>query len=41
MENLLTMCWICHQMIHDGKLTVEVTDPVGGSNSLVRFWRKD
>src|SRR5580698_11124645 len=40
MENLLTLCWKCHQLIHDGKLTVEVTDPIGGSNSLVRFWRK-
>src|SRR5580698_8630256 len=39
MENLITLCMTCHRMLHDGKLTVEV-DPSGGSNSLVRFWRK-
>jgi predicted HNH restriction endonuclease len=42
MENLIILCATCHQMIHDGKLSVEIlVDSDGGNRPHVKFWRKD
>ena len=34
LDNLITVCWICHRLIHEGKLEVRVC-----INSI-EFWRK-
>jgi len=39
MNNIITLCWKCHRMHHDGHLDINVIT-VLESDLVVTFWRK-
>lgn len=38
LDNLITLCRRCHDMIHAGELRVEIVKVIPGVDIIVRFW---
>lgn len=40
-ENVVTLCWSCHNDEHKNRLRIELIDRTDGANAPVEFWRVD
>jgi hypothetical protein len=40
-ENVVTLCWECHNDEHKGRLQVVVIEVALGAMGILEFWRKD
>ena len=40
-QNVITLCWTCHNAEHKSRLRIDVIDAALGANGPVEFWRTD